>query len=128
MNVSTFVSAVLALVPTETTPAWWEIAKGILLFAITSILAFIAKGFWSMRDLVRDHEVAINGRNGENGIKRGLKAVTDRVDLIEDRNTAIDAVAEAERAQWHGPERRHQALHQIVELVAAELKKEKRGE
>lgn len=126
MNVATFVSAVLAGLPAEpTAPAWWEIAKGVLLFAITGLLAFVARDFRWMRDLVRDHDQAIYGKEGQNGLKRGLKAVTDRVDLIEDRNTAIDAVTEAERSQWHGPERRHAALHQIVELVAAELKKEK---
>lgn len=131
MNASTMLASVLAFIPAEATvvsPFWWEIVKGVLLFAITGFAGFIARGFLNLNKLVVNHEEAIYGRDGQNGLKRGLKDVTDRIDLIEDRNTAIDAVAEAERAQHHGPERRHAALHQIVEMVAAELKKEKHNE
>lgn len=136
MNVSTFVSAVLALVPAEpTAPQWWEIAKGVLLFAITGLLAFVARDFRWMRDLVRDHDQAIYGKEGQNGLKRGLKDVNVRVDVIsgrvgeiDDRFVAMDAVAEAEQADYRGPERRHAALHKIVEMVAEEVRREKRGE
>ena len=112
--------------PVEVVPLGWEIGKAVLLFAITGLLGFAVRLLWSMRDKVVDHEQAIYGKNGENGLKRGLKAVTDRVDLIEDRNLAIDAVADAERDGYHGPERRHAALHQIVEMVADEIRARER--
>ena len=102
---------------------FWEIAKGVLLFTITSLLALLARDNRFVRDKVIDHDTAIYGKNGENGLKRGLKDVTNRVDLIEDRNTAIDAVAAAEKAEYRGPERRHAALQQIVEMVKQDLQR-----
>lgn len=127
MNAYAAVAAVLAWLPTETTvsPWWWEIVKGFLLFAITGCAGFIAKGFWGMSKMVVDHERQIYGRDGENGLIRGHKSLTTRVKLIEDRNTAIDAVTEAEQADYRGPERRHAALHKIVEMVASEFRREK---
>lgn len=123
--------ALLAVLPPEAlviSPMWWEIAKGVLLFAITGILGFIAKGFWSMSRMVVDHELAIYGRNGENGLKRGLTAIEGRVNALDDRFIAMDAVAlvEAERATYPGPERRHSPLHVIVERVRQELLDEER--
>jgi hypothetical protein len=111
--------------PVDTPPGIWEIAKGTMLFVITGGVGFMCKLLWGMRDMVVDHESAIYGHKGENGLKRGLKAVTDRVDLIEDRNTGIDAVAAAEKAEYHGPERRHQALQTIVDMVKQELQQGK---
>lgn len=104
----------------------WEMTKGVLLFVITGILGFIANGFWRMSKMVVDHEVAIYGRNGENGLKRGLKDVKDSVDVMKDRFVAMDAVVEAERATYPGPDRRHSALHVIVERVRQELLDEER--
>jgi hypothetical protein len=102
----------------------WEIIKGVMLFVITGCASYMARKFMSMSDFVKDHETAIYGQHGANGLKRGLKGVTDRVDLIEDRNTAIDAVTAAERAQYLGPDRRHAALRTLADLVRQELKEE----
>jgi hypothetical protein len=105
----TLALVLLMAVPDSTPPGLWEIAKGTMLFVITGGVGFMCKLLWGMRDMVVEHESAIHGHKGENGLKRGLKAVTDRVDLIEDRNTAIDAVREA-------------ALQQIVDMVKHELR------
>lgn len=114
--------------PPEAVPSIWELTKGLMLFVITGSVGFAVKLLWSVRDLVKDHETAIYGREGQNGLKRGLKQVTDRVDLIEDRNTAIDAVAAAEKAQYTGEERRHAAVRQLAEIVKQEMQADRRKE
>lgn len=136
MNAS-FLSAVLALVPAETstTPAWWEIAKGILLFVITGCVGYFAKSWGGvttmLRDhgqMLRDHDREIYGKDGQNGLKRGLAAANAQIGVFKDRFVAMDAVAlvEAERVTYAGPERRHSPLHVIVERVRQELLDEER--
>jgi hypothetical protein len=109
----------------ELGPAW-ELVKGVLLFVITGLLGVVAKGFWKMSKMVVDHELAIYGRSGENGLTGGLRDVKDSIDLMKDRFVAMDAVVEAERATYPGPDRRHSALHVIVERVRQELLDEER--
>lgn len=58
-----------------------------------------------LRDLKRD----VHGIDGKNGIKSDVKLLVQRVDAIEDRNIAIDAVVEAERQAWPHPDRRQGA-------------------
>lgn len=128
MTALTLALALLAAVPDASgaPPGIWEILKGTMLFVITGSVGIICRLLWGMRDMVRDHETAIYGHNGEeNGLKRGLKEVTNRVDLIEDRNTGIDAVAAAEKAEYRGPERRHAALQKIVDMVKHEIEQER---
>lgn len=130
MNVSTFVSAVLAFVPAETatTPGWWEIARGVLLFVITGCVGYLAKSWSGVKQMLRDHDREIYGKDGQNGLKRGLAAANAQIDVFKDRFVAMDAVAlvEAERLTYPGPERRHSPLHVIVERVRQELLDEER--
>jgi hypothetical protein len=103
---------------------FWEIAKGVMLFVITTGVGFMVKLLWFVRDKVIEHDTTLYGRDKDNGLRGGLRGLTDRVGLIEDRNTAIDAVAAAERAQHQGPERRHAALRTLANLVRQELQEE----
>lgn len=131
MNVSTFVSAVLALVPPATAVdlgPLWEIAKGVMLFVITTGVGYLAKSWGGIKQMLRDHDREIYGTNGHNGLKRGLAAANAQIDVFKDRFVAMDAVAlvEAERVTYPGPERRHSPLHVIVERVRQELLDEER--
>lgn len=65
-----------------------------------------------MREVKRD----IHGTDGKNGIKSDVRLLVKRVDLIEDRNIAEDAVKETERQMWPHPDRRHgpRRLHDVI--------------
>lgn len=84
----------------------WELVKGIMLFVCTSLLGY---GVALLRKLVKlgeRHEVILIGIDGRNGVVSKVDLLVRRVDAIEDRNIAIDAIVEAERQQWPYPDRR----------------------
>lgn len=81
--------------------------------AIGAICAYIAKqataALKELREVktdIRDLKRDVHGVDGTNGIKSDVKLLVKRVDAIEDRNIAIDAVVEAERQQWPHRDRR----------------------
>jgi hypothetical protein len=100
--------------------SFWEIAKGVLLFSITGLLAWIANTLRDMvkRQVVLEHIVV--GMEGTNGLRSRMGAAEERIDLIEDRNLVIDAVAKAEEEQYKGEERRH-GLRRLRDLIRDEI-------
>ena len=106
------------------TAFWWEIVKGFLLFTITGLAGVVAKAVVAMRDDIRDVKRDIRGVDGTNGLKSEMRAVVDRVDLIDDRFVAMDAVAEASRMSYDGEERRHDMRRGedvLTSLIAKEI-------
>lgn len=91
--------------PPDLSPLW-EIAKGVMLTACTALLTWIAKTLQQVLRTLIDHGHILVGVDGNNGLKSDVKLLTRRVDAIEDRNIAIDAVTEVERHQHGGPDRR----------------------
>lgn len=91
-------------------------ARTILMTVMTGAVSFCARMLWSLRDDMRDVKRDLHGTDGQNGIKSDVKLLVKRVDAIEDRNIAIDAVSEAERHLWPHPDRRQgpRRLHDVV--------------
>lgn len=87
----------------------WEIAKGIMLFACTALLTWCAK---TLREVLRqliDHQHILVGVDGTNGLRSQVRSLQEDVEAIQQRNTRIDAVTEAEQRLHPGPDRRHGA-------------------
>lgn len=84
----------------------WELAKGLLLFVSTSGISY---GVVLLRRIVQGqqrHENILIGVDGKNGLRSKVDLLITRVDALEDRAIALDAVAEAERHLHPGPDRR----------------------
>lgn len=90
-----------AAVPSE----GWEILKSGMLAATTAGVAWTARTVFYLRDDVRDLKAAV-GTDGKNGLKKTADDLHGRLGKIEARHARIDAVAEAERDSYEGPERR----------------------
>lgn len=89
----------------EQSPSW-ELAKGIALFVSTSGISY---GVVLLRKIVASqqrHETILIGVDGKNGLRSKVDLLITRVDALEDRAIALDAVAEAERHLHPGPDRR----------------------
>lgn len=86
----------------------WETAKGVMLTLSTAATMWIARTLFTLRDAVRDLKTAV-GTDGGNGVISKVKQHALRLDAIEDRNLAIDAIAEKEAREYQGPERRQSA-------------------
>lgn len=95
--------AIQTAVPAE----GWEMAKGVMMALTTLGVGWTAKTVFFLRDDVRDLKRTV-GTDGSNGLKTAVASLSDRLGRIEDRNSRIDAVAEAERRQYPGPERRRE--------------------
>lgn len=98
----------------------WDIAKGVMLTLTTAGVGWTARTVFVIRDDMRDLKTDVHGRDGTNGIKSMVKQLITRVDAIEDRNLVIDAVAEAEKEEYTGDERRH-GLRSVRELIRSEV-------
>ena len=95
--------------------SWWtgDQIRTVLMTLLTTCAGFIARLLYTLRDEVRDlkrdlREVKkdIHGVDGSNGIKSDVRLLVQRVDVLEDWKIAQIAVAETERRQYHGPDRR----------------------
>lgn len=101
----THIAVFAALQAIDAAPAW-ELAKGVMLTVCTSTLSY---GVVLLRQLVKGqerHEAILIGVDGKNGLRSKVDLLVQRVDAIEDRNIALDAIADAERHQWPHPDRR----------------------
>lgn len=96
----------LLQVATQTTFEGWEIAKGVMLTLTTAGVVWTARTVFGLRDDLRDLKITVIGSDGTNGIASKVKRNTARLDAIEARNLAIDAVVELERKQYEGPNQR----------------------
>jgi hypothetical protein len=83
---------------------------------------WVARMVFLLRDDVRDLMRDI-GRDGKDGLKATVALLGDRIDVIEARFIAIDAVEESERQLHDGPNRRHEVRRtrdQILEAHATD--------
>lgn len=96
--------------PTTVTPPeaalFWEVVKAVMLTITTGGVLWIARTIVLMKDEVRDLKHIVIGVDGKNGLRSTVTALKSDVDFLNDRNTALDAVAEAERRSHAGPDRR----------------------
>jgi hypothetical protein len=76
---------------------------------------WVARMVFQLRDDVRDLMRDI-GKDGTDGMKAIVALHGRRLDAIEGRFIAIDAVEEAERNLYEGPEKRHEARRLMDEL------------
>lgn len=81
----------------------WEVAKSVMLALITIASLWTARTVFTLRDAVRDLSTTVVGVDGLNA---KMKMVEMRLGKIEERNLKIDAIAQLEREQYDGPERR----------------------
>lgn len=79
----------------------WELAKGVMLSLTTIGVGWTARTVFTLRDDVRDLKKSV-GLNG-NGLIAQANRNTARLDAINERHVAVDAIA----AEYGGPERRH---------------------
>jgi hypothetical protein len=112
----------------------WEVAKGVMLTGITAGVGWIAT---TLRTIAReqiDQKHILVGVDGKNGLKSDVRLLVRRVDAIEDRNIAIDAVNEAERQQHPSGERRigarrlRDVVHEAQDLRAKQVTDEHTAE
>jgi hypothetical protein len=87
----------------------WEVAKGVMATLSTAGILWACKTLFKVRDDVRDLKYDVSGKDGDNGIKSLVKNLDKRVEVLEDHKIMLDAVEDAERAQYQGDERRHGA-------------------
>lgn len=111
--------ATVAASATSELASLWEIAKGIMLFVSTSLLAWIATTLRRVEQTLVKHEHILIGVDGKNGLRSKVAHNDERLDALEKRNIAIDAVAEAERDLHPGPDRRHDARRLRDKIHAA---------
>jgi hypothetical protein len=103
-------------------PVWWEFAKAIALSLILAGITYIIRRLKRLDYL----DTIVVGPDGTNGLRGEVKKHAERLDLIDDRNLAIDAVAKAARAQYGGEERRHEARRAedvLADIIAREVEK-----
>lgn len=119
--------SLLVATPPPESPSPTQIWQNVMLTLIAAGVLWIARTVFFVRDEVRDLKHEVVGRDGQNGIKSAVRRLTDRVDDLEDWRTALDAVAEAERAQYHGEERRQNA-RRLRDRVLDQLRQERGGD
>lgn len=94
------------LIESQSSPEFWEVAKGVMLTLSTSGILALLKMNWSMRDKVRDLS------NEWPHLKDQVNRIDNRVKRIENRNTRLDAVYSdyiTDLDRHNGPERRQSA-------------------
>ena len=79
------------------TPLWWEIAKGILLFTTTATLAYVARTLGQVLKGMQTLQFIVVGVDGTNGLRSKVSALGTRVDAIEGKAIAAEAVREERR-------------------------------
>lgn len=72
-------------------------------------VGYLVRTVRSLEVSLRLLQVDVKGEDGHNGIKSETKKHSHRIEAIEKRNARIDALAEKERQQYGGPERRQTA-------------------
>ena len=102
-------SLIIAMLQLDASAAQgWEVAKGVMLTLTTAGVMWSARTLLSVRDRVRDLSSVVMGRDGSNGLKSASKDHEERIQIIEERHSNLDAIAEFEKAQHPGPDRRHE--------------------
>lgn len=115
----------------------WEVTKGVMLTASTALLTWIATTLRKVeREQVNQRHILV-GVDGDNGIRSQVRLHEERLGAIEDRNLALDAVADAERHNHPGPDRRigarrtrdvvHEALDERLRRITDEHSTEEPG-
>lgn len=115
--------AILQAAPPDPAPTWQLYMSGVATLGAAAAL-WTARTVFFVRDEVRDLKRDVSGPNGENGIKSDVKKLTERVDDLEDWQLALEAVARAEREQYHGEERR-QRSRRLRDMVLEQLRSER---
>ena len=95
-----------ALQATTVSAEGWETAKGVMMTISTAATMWIVRTLFHLRDAVRDLKSTVIGADGRNGLNSKIRKAEARLDAIEDRNIALDTIAELEKAEYRGPERR----------------------
>lgn len=94
----------------------WRLVQGVMMTLTTLGVGWTAKTVFHLRDDVRELKSCV-GTDGKNGLQTAVAEINSRVRHIEERHAAIDAVAEAERNGYEGPERRYQVRRQRDSLL-----------
>lgn len=87
-------------------PEVWEVAKGVMLSLSTLGVGYLVRTIRSVELRMREIEIVVSGVDGKNGLRSAARDHHRRLERIEERNDRIDAVAEYEKHNYQGPERR----------------------
>lgn len=71
-----------------------------------ALLGFLSRLVYTLRDDVRDVKYDLRGKGTGEGLIATVARHEARLDVIEDWKIALDAVADAERREHVGPDRR----------------------
>lgn len=85
----------------------WDAAKAIGGTVFVTASLWTARTVFVIRDDVREMKQELFGRDGTNGMRSVVRKSAERLDLIDARHIAMDAVAEAERDLYEGDDKRH---------------------
>lgn len=111
-------------------PEMWEVTKGVMMFVITGLLTMVAKRADALVKQLADQakrqvnlEHIVVGVDGANGLRSRVSQLEETVEDIHTRNERIDAVAEYERQQYQGEDRRagprriRDVVHEVEDLA-----------
>jgi hypothetical protein len=108
----------------------WEVAKGLMLFLSTALLSWIARTVAQVRTSQRDQLHILKGVDGDGGFKKDIAGLEStvrlhgrRLDRIEGRFIALDAVEDADQQDHPGDERRtkvRRTRDQVLEGLATD--------
>lgn len=105
----------------------WPLVQGIMVTLTTIGVAWIARTVFCLRDDVRDLKNTVGTDGNSDGLKWQVADIDKRLRAMERRNIELDAVAEAERQQYQGPERRWTA-RRLRDHLLPEIPPVDRGE
>jgi hypothetical protein len=94
--------------PADLAPLW-DLAKNVFITLTFAGVAWIARTLRDMEKRQVNLEHIVIGVDGTNGLRSIVKKNELRIDNMDDRNIAADAVAAAERQQYEGEDKRHTA-------------------
>jgi hypothetical protein len=88
---------------------------------LTTSAGIIVRLLYTLRDEVRDMKRDLRGNGDGEGLIKKMQRFATRLDALEDRNIAIDAVADAERREHPdpdrrvGPRRKRDIVHEVMD-------------
>jgi hypothetical protein len=95
--------------------------RTVLMTLLTTSAGIIVRLLYTLRDEVRDMKRDLRGNGDGEGLIKKMQRFATRLDALEDRNIAIDAVADAERREHPdpdrrvGPRRKRDIVHEVMD-------------
>jgi hypothetical protein len=115
--------ALVAALQTQASGFSWtgDQMRTVLMTLLTTSAGIIVRLLYTLRDEVRDMKRDLRGNGDGEGLIKTVQRYGRRLDALEDRNIAVDAVAEAERREHPegdrrvGLRRKRDIVHEVMD-------------